>query len=267
MTNTTYQDKKQETELRRQTDRSRDQRKMRKQKLKRLAAVVVGITVIVTLVAGALPLLKSNSVAPSEPSAARDQILKVKDSDWTRGSKSAPVTFVEYGDFQCPACSAYYPIIKQLQEEYGDRVQFVFRHFPLTTVHRNAAAAARAAQAAGAQGKFWEMHDLLFSRQSSWSESFGAPDIFAQYAQELGLDQGKFKSDTASDAINQAIDADVQGAGDIGVNATPTFFLEGKKLENPRSVEEFKLLLDGALSRAQTPPVTAPAPAPTPSGQ
>src|SRR5690606_17044329 len=119
--------------------------------------------------------------------------------DHVRNSRELKVSLIEYGDFQCPSCASFYPIVRQLKETYNEQVSFVFRHFPLISMHPNAFAASRAAEAAGNQGKFWEMHDKLFETQSSWGQvSVNQQSLFEQYAQELGLDMEKFKTDYAS---------------------------------------------------------------------
>lgn len=186
--------------------------------------------------------------APEVPSEKVD-LLTVTETDWVKGEVSAPVTLVEYTDFQCPACGAYYPLIKQLTEELGNKVRVVIRHYPLMQIHKNALPAARAAEAAGRQGKFWEMYDQLFTNQSEWS---GADDptksIFPSYAGKIGLDIEKFRQDMADASLDEKINRDRQSGNDLEITGTPTFFLNGKKLENPRSIEEFKSLVEKASS-------------------
>jgi protein-disulfide isomerase len=165
------------------------------------------------------------------------------------GAKDAKVTLVEYGDFQCPACKSYFPLVQELKTTYGDRVTFQFRHFPLVQIHPNAFVGARAAEAAGLQGKFFEMHDLLYENQDTWSKSSSPNTVLETYAQQLGLDVNKFKTDSASSVVADAINADVKAGQALGASATPTFVLNGKKIDqNPRSLDEFKKLLDDALS-------------------
>jgi len=114
------------------------------------------------------------------------------------GKQDSKVTLVEYSDFQCPACGAYYPIVEQVVEKYKDRVNFEYRQYPLATIHHNAFAAARASEAASKQGKFWEMYRLLFADQSAWENSGNAQSTFEGYARQLGLDRARFKTDFAS---------------------------------------------------------------------
>lgn len=161
---------------------------------------------------------------------------------------SSGVTVIEYGDFQCPACFSYYPIFKQLKEEYKDTVTFQFRNFPIISAHPNAMAAHRAAEAASNQGKFWEMHDLLYERQKSWEKSNNAAEIFSGYATELGLNMEQYTTDVNSSATNANIQADFKAGEEIGVTGTPGFVIDGKLIENPNSVEAFKKLIDEAIA-------------------
>lgn len=167
------------------------------------------------------------------------------------GANSKGVVLVEYGDFQCPACGAYFPIVKEVVEKYKNDIQFQFRNFPLQQIHPNARAAARTAEAAGKQNKYWEMHDLLYEQQKTWEQSTAVNTIFEGYAKQLGLDVAKFKTDFASSAVNETINADLAEGQRLGVNSTPTFFLQGKKIEDsPRDVEGFSKLIDQAIKDA-----------------
>lgn len=169
----------------------------------------------------------------------------VRSGDWSKGSPLASVVLVEYSDLQCPACRYYYPMVKELSREFGDRLRVVYRHFPLR-IHQFAEFAAQASEAAGTQDKFWEMHDLLFERQSDWSSE--APrDTFMEYARELGLDVNRFERDLASAATRQAIIEDSRDGEAAGVNATPTFFLNGQKIKNSRSYGEFRDIIAQAI--------------------
>ena len=135
------------------------------------------------------------------------------------------------------------------QRGYGRQVRFAYRHFPLPQ-HKNAKLAATVAEAAGKQGKFWEMHDLIFQNQSDWSEEKNAAVIFAQYAQDLQLDLAKFQTDIASEEIKAKIENDYKSGVKAGVNSTPSFFLNGKKLDNPRNYDEFKNAIEQALGQS-----------------
>lgn len=168
------------------------------------------------------------------------------------GKKDSKVTLLEYGDFQCPACKSYFPLIDQLKAEYGDRVAFQFRHFPLVQIHPNAFVSARAAEAAGKQGKFFEMHDLLYENQETWANSSSPIPLLQGYAKQLNLNIDQFNSDMNSSAVADTINADVKSAQALGASSTPTFAINGKKIDkNPQSLDEFKKLLDDALANNQ----------------
>lgn len=164
------------------------------------------------------------------------------------GEGKSGVKLVEYGDFQCVFCGQYYPLVEQVKEKYKDQIFFQFRNLPLLQAHRHAFAAARAAEAAGKQGKFWEMYNLLFQNQSSWSDRDDASEVFEGYATQLGLDLTKFKTDVASAQTNDTINADIREFKKTKEPmSTPTFFLEGKKI-TPKSVDEFSKLIDAAIA-------------------
>jgi protein-disulfide isomerase len=167
-----------------------------------------------------------------------------------QGQGTKKVTIVEYGDFQCPACGAYYPIVEQARAKYGDDITFQFRHFPLVQIHQNAMAAHRAAEAADKQGKFWEMYNLLYTNQQSWSSGTNVNAIFEAYAQQLGLDMDKFRKDVASNEVGNAINADIKAGQSLGVNSTPTFFINGKKVDPlpNRTLEAFSKLIDDVIN-------------------
>ncbi len=172
--------------------------------------------------------------------------------DWVKGSSYANVTLIEYGDFQCPACAAYSGMVGEIAETYGPNITIVFRHFPLTQIHRNAFLGAQAAEAAGRQGKFWEMHDKLFLEQGQWSEARNARDLFRQYAEQLGLNADTFAADLDDSAIAEKIRRDQKHGMSVGVGGTPTFFLNGAAIQTPGSLQEFKTLIEAALQNAPT---------------
>jgi protein-disulfide isomerase len=146
------------------------------------------------------------------------------------GSASAPVTIEEFGDYQCPPCGAVYPELEKIREDYGDRVRLIYRHYPVTRLHRNALAAAHAAEAAGLQGKFWEMHGQLYRAQKSWGNSADAPALFVSYARALGLDAERFARDANGEQVDKRVVADHERATSLGVDGTPTFFVNGRQL-------------------------------------
>lgn len=175
--------------------------------------------------------------------------LNVTSADWSVGSLASLVTVVEYADFQCPACKAYEPMVAEAKKEFGSSVLFVFRHFPLIQIHSNALSAAKAAEAAGAQGKFFEMHDLLFKNQEVWSKVANPVSMFEGYAKEIGLSDSVFKADFSSEQTEETISNSYKKGVQFGVNGTPTFFINGVKIQNPRNYAEFKALIETALKQ------------------
>lgn len=172
-------------------------------------------------------------------------------SNHTVGAGNKGVTLVEYGDFECPACKSYFPILQEVKSSYGDDITFQFRHYPLNQIHQNAFIASRAAESAGRQGKFFEMHDLLYENQEVWSQNSNPSSIFEGYATQLELNLDQFKSDMTSADVAGVINADVKEGQAIGANSTPTFTLNGRKIDqNPRSVDDFKKLIDEEIAKA-----------------
>ncbi len=172
----------------------------------------------------------------------------VSEIDHVQGSASAPVTLIEYSDFQCPACeNFYYSVEKLLQDEPTTTLRFVYRQFPLPQ-HANAIPSATAAEAAGKQGKFWEMYSVIFKNHTDWTELADASPVFAGYAKTIGLDMDKFAADLKVPTLQAKIQADLQSGQVAGINATPTFFINGKAINNPKSYADFKKLIDEAAS-------------------
>ena len=208
-----------------------------------LTQKTVFLLLIILIVAGFVIVairLKNGSNQPLLPVSA------IVASDQIKGDREAKKILIEYSDFQCPACAAYAPIVKQIAEEFKDSAVFVYRHFPLSQ-HKNAELAALAAEAAGKQGKFWEMHDLIFENQNEWSESQIAEELFVKYATELNINIGQFKNDLISKEIKDKVKNDLRSGEKNGVNFTPTFFLNNKKIQ-PRSYDEFKQLIEASKS-------------------
>ncbi len=167
-------------------------------------------------------------------------LAPVESTDWVRGNVLSRVTVVEYSDFQCPACAAFEPLIVRVMAEFGTRVRFVYRHFPLQQ-HAHSQAAALAAEAAGRQGKFWEMHDKLFASQNSWEGETdeGAQKIFIRLASEIPLNVEQFQKDLSSGNLTAHIERDEKSGNAAGVDATPSFFLNGVRLK-PQNFDEFR---------------------------
>jgi len=163
------------------------------------------------------------------------------DRDHIQGPSDAPVTLVEYGDYQCPYCGAAYPIIKEVQARMGDRLRFVFRNFPITTAHPQAEQAAEAAEEAGAQDRFWPMHDLLYENQRHLAE-----EDLLRYAGQLGLDVDSFGRDLAEHVQAARVREDFMSGVRSGVNGTPTFYINGVRHDDSYDVDT----LLAALNRA-----------------
>lgn len=176
----------------------------------------------------------------------------VTQGDHVRGNLSGSVTLVEFGDFQCPACAAYEPIVRQVASDNADSLKLVFKHFPLTQIHQNALLSARASEAAANQGKFWEMHDMLYDNQKEWGGALSARDLIFGYAQKLGLNMEQFETDIESEVILEKVTADYKEGVSLGVQGTPTFFVNGKKIESPSSLEEFNQIIRDAAKTATT---------------
>ena len=186
----------------------------------------------------------SQAPAPRERRPPR-LAVPVSDRDHYQGPFDAPVTLVEYGDYECPYCGRAYPVVKQLQEVYGDRLRFVFRNFPLNTIHEHAGVAAQAAEAAAAQDKFWDMHDLLYEHQDDLAEL-----DMVQLALRLGLEVYRFEADLSGERYAKRIREDFRGGVRSGVNQTPTFFINDARYDGPLELDALKTAIDAALADA-----------------
>lgn len=166
----------------------------------------------------------------------------VNDKDHFQGFLNSPITWVEYGDYQCFVCKMALPIIKQLRKEFGDNLCFAFRHFPLKMSHPNAFEAAKAAEAAALQNKFWEMHELIYSKQYELN-----PQLWLQLAEELHLNIEKFQEDFQSPAIEEQVQSTFMAGVRSGVNGTPCFFINRNRFDGDASYDNLKK----ALAEAQ----------------
>lgn len=188
-------------------------------------------------------------------------------TEHTEGLGQDHVTLVEYGDYQCPYCGQYYPIVKQVEQDFNQQITFQFRNFPLVSLHQNAFAGARAAEAAALQGKFWQMHDILYeandanqqdSSAASWITASDPTTFFDQFAQQLGLNVNQFKSDYASTKVNNLINADMAEGNKLGIDATPTFILDGKQISVGESVPAFESLIKAEIAKKAGQATTTP---------
>jgi protein-disulfide isomerase len=193
---------------------------------KRFMGILVGLVVIFVAV---FALTKNSSNNGSSGSSSNQS----QTTNHIEGQGQKGVTLVEYGDYECPICGVYYQPLKQVAAQFDKEIYFQFRNLPLTSIHANAFAAARAAEAAAQQNKFWEMHDALYDTQTDWSSSQSPQTIFESYAQQLGLNVTQFKQDYSSSKVNDAINADLAAFNKTGqAMATPTFFLDGHYIPN-----------------------------------
>jgi protein-disulfide isomerase len=180
------------------------------------------------------------------------------DDDPARGPANAPVTIIEFSDFQCPFCSRAVPTLKQVEQRYGDKVRIVFRDLPLVSIHKDAAKAAEAATCAHEQGKFWELHDRMFENQAQ----LGVEDL-KKHAAALGLAAEPFAKCLDSGKHTEEWQKDIRAAEQVGVSSTPAFLVNGRLLTGAQPLEAFVEVIDEELQRAGlTPPAPAPAPAP-----
>lgn len=191
----------------------------------------------------------------SQDRGAASLTLPVGERDHTLGPKDAPVTLVEYGDYECPHCGRAYPIVKDVRRRLGSRLRFVFRNFPLRESHPHAQHAAEAAEVAGAQGKFWEMHDRLFERQFALDDEY-----LGEYAGDLGLDVARFRRELAARTYEPRVREDFRSGVTSGVNGTPTFFINGARHDAGWEVEPLVAALERAAEAAsrRSPPGSEP---------
>lgn len=207
----------------------------------------IGILVAILVVfAGIMLLGDKKSEAPT--GGKEDAKLL---TNHVKGNADAKVTILEYGDFQCPYCQQYNTTINQVVETNKDKVKFQFRNFPLMSMHKNAFAAARAAEAASLQNKFWEMHDALYESTNwqIWTNASSPTNFFEQYAKQIGLNVEQFKTDFSSTKVNDTINADLNEAKRLDITGTPTFYVNGKKTQINNDPAEFQKVIDAELAK------------------
>ncbi len=193
------------------------------------AVTAIGIVTLLIIVGGVLISNNMGKTASSNtPVQKVDSNLLIRDDSNKISTDSAKVTLVEFGDFQCPACAAYHPEVKKIINSNKDKLNFVFRNFPLSQ-HQNALVAAEAAEAAGEQGKYWEMYDILYEKQNDWAESRKPLDLFSQYAKDIKLDVEKFKKAVNENKFSDKINKDKTDGTALGVTSTPTFYINSEK--------------------------------------
>jgi len=208
------------------------------------------LTAVLVIVVGAMiGLFALANKSDNTPAPTGDKTKIIRDNSHKTGSGS--VQLVEFGDYQCPACGAAYPNIKQIMKDYDGKVTLYFRNFPLTQIHQNAMMGAEAAEAAGAQGKYWQMHDALYDNQKEWGELNGteAEDKVLGYAKGLGLDTDKMKSDIDNEKYKQVIQQDMADGNALGINATPTLYVNGTQVQGGYDYNTIKAAIDSALKK------------------
>jgi protein-disulfide isomerase len=208
----------------------------------REAKILIGIAVAVAIGVSAMIVISASKNKPATPSAEGSQLVK---SDSHQTKPGAKVTLVEFGDIQCPACGQAQPIVEQIEKQYPDQVNVVFRHFPLRSIHKNAEVAAQAAEAAGEQGKFFEMTSLMYAKQTEWSNDANPLPKFESYAQSLGLDVAKLKAAVEAKKFTELIKRDENDASALGLNSTPTFYVNGTQVQT----SQLKATVDAAVQK------------------
>jgi NhaA family Na+:H+ antiporter len=218
-----------------------------------LPFIIVGTVAFLTL-AGATALYQAKRpVVLTIPVNETTSLTRDSESTHLRGNPKAPVTLEEFGDFECPPCGNIAGAILQLEKDYQPNLRVIFRHFPLI-VHAHAREAALAAEAAGLQGRFWEMHDLLYREQSVWSKATNVRTVFNAYAGILGLDIERFKRDMDGDKVKARVALDQKQAVAIGVQNTPTFFLNNRALEPSKvNPDGLRAAIDAAVKVKASP--------------
>ena len=215
--------------------------------MKREAWIMILIVAVVVI--GGIVLINVGNQAQLAPVKNAEALARGHSA--RIGSTEAKVTVVEFGDFQCPACLAAEPIVQQVLERYKDNPQFsfVYRNFPLASIHKNAMLAAEVSLAAKAHGKFWEMHDAFFVTQDEWATSDNSIDLFLGYAGELGLDVNKIRASVEAHEFLSEIEADLADGETLGVPGTPTFFINDMRQQSTPSFTDFVQLIETELSK------------------
>lgn len=215
---------------------------------------IIFTLIVVVFFGGIIWVSKQNEANNSFNGDANKMITDGAIPDHMQGVTEQKVTFIEYGDYQCPGCGSMHEPIKAMVEQYKDKVTFVFRNLPLTNIHPNALAASTAAEAAGLQGKFWEMHDVLYQNQAAWKDASVTQreGVFTGYASQLGLNVDQFKKDLTDQRVADKIDRDRATARKLRLDSTPTFVLNGTVIKGEDAVNAQVILqkLEEAIKAA-----------------
>ena len=221
--------------------------------MKRIVPFLLIVIVLVLAIGVGWILLRSSQQSRNSSNPTPDPAHDVQGADppHIRGNVSAPVTLEEFGDFQCPSCGAYYPELKKIEAEFGDRLRVIFRELPLVPTHEHALLAAQAAEAAGLQGKFWEMHDKLYENQATWSTTKDLVPVFVDYAKQIGINADQFQKDLNGEKVAQRIFQDGKRAHAYGLKSTPSFFVNGKEAKDDQwKPEGLRQMINDALKAA-----------------
>lgn len=223
--------------------------------MKKVVPFAVIAIVLVAAIAGGWVLLRSSQQSRNSSTPTPDPALEVQGAEpaHVRGNQNAPVTIEEFGDFQCPSCGAYYPELKKIEGEFGERLRVIFRENPLVPTHEHALLAAQAAEAAGLQGedKFWAMHDKLYENQTTWSQAKDLVPIFVDYGKQIGLNTDQFMKDLNGEKVAQRIFQDGKRSHALGIKATPSFFVNGKEAKDDQwKPDGLRAMINEALRAA-----------------
>jgi protein-disulfide isomerase len=214
----------------------------------KLLKPLIVIIIAVAVAAGAAVYLSRQPDKPADTAGAPTH-ADIKGGGHIRGPENATLTLVEFGDYQCPSCGAYHPLVKEILNRYPQQLRLEFHHFPLVTVHPNSMLASQAVEAAGEQGKYWEMHDAVFDHQMEWAGSPNAEPIFITLASGLGLDINKFMQSMRSPEVQTRILKDVERGQEAKVEAVPTFFMNGEQIHVRLSMEDFVQAVESHLHK------------------
>jgi protein-disulfide isomerase len=216
--------------------------------MKKVVKPVIVIMILVGVAAGAAVYFSRTADKPAA-TASIPANVDIKGGGHSRGPENAQVTLIEFGDYQCPTCGYYHPFVKEILSRYPDKLRLEFHHFPIPSAHKNAVLAAMAAEAAGDQGHYWEMHDALYENQRLWAENPNAEQYMIVLASQLGLDVNKFMQGLRSPAIQDRILQDVARANQLQINETPTFLIGGQRVYIKASTEDFVQVIEAHLHK------------------
>ena len=221
--------------------------------MKRFIPLAIIVIVLIAAVVGGMILLRSSRQASNSNAPTPDPALEAKGAEppHIRGNPNAPVTLEEFGDFQCPSCGTYYAELKKIEGEFGDKLRVIFRESPLVPMHEHALMAAQAAEAAGLQGKFWEMHDKLYENQTTWTPAKDLVPLFVDYAKQIGIDPDRFMKDLNGEQVAQRIFQDGKRVHALGLNGTPSFFVNGQEAKGDQwKPDGLRQMIKDALAAA-----------------